>query len=94
MMLAIVCALSFAVGLAIAALVRYVFLKRALGKNAADWVAGLVALVVLVLGVTLKVVFEPSRSGNSGLYAIGLACVFAFTFSRDILKGAPKPPVA
>jgi FtsH-binding integral membrane protein len=94
MILAIVTALAFSVGLAIAALLRFVVLRRAIGKNAADWVAALVMLIVLVLGITLKLVFAPGSSDNSGIYAVGLACVFAFTFSKGILKAPAKPPVA
>ena len=94
MMLAIATAIAFAVGLGLAALLRFVVLRHAIGKNAADWIAGLILLVVLVLGITLKLVLDPSRPDNSGLYAIGIACIFAFTFSRDILKNSGRPPAA
>jgi hypothetical protein len=91
MMLAIAVALALAAGLAIAALLRFVVIRRTVSKNAADWISGLVLLIVLVVGLTLKFELDPERPDNSGLYAIGLACIFAFMFAKQML-GPSKPP--
>ena len=73
-----------------ASLLRYVVLRRAVSKNAADWLSGLVALEAIVVGTELRVWFDPNGLHGADTLVTVVAAVVAFSFSRGMLKEANK----